>query len=178
MNDSQKNDPFPMMGMPGFLAAMIHKATKSKPEEKADKQEVKNDCAQNFEMPAPGPIMDRVKSFENACAIFKPSAELLQLASYSGTDPHMISAKNYAKLIIINGALNEGWVPDWSNTSERKWMPIFTDKPGFGLAFDAAGYWHSRTYVGSRLCLKEDALAKYSATQFPDVWNDYLTIKK
>lgn len=125
-----------------------------------------------------GPITDRIKSFEDACDHVRPSEELYKLATYKGNDPDIISLSEEAKLIIINRALNEDWEPNWSDSNERKWVPIFTEKPGFGLSLLYVAHWFSSATVGSRLCLKNEPLARYSATQFPEIWKNYLTIKK
>ena len=124
-----------------------------------------------------GKITDRVKTLLDACDIVKPDSMMTALMSYTGTDPDMISASNYAKIVIIARALNEGWTPDWNNSNQYKYVPWFTYKSGFGLSYDDYGYGHTATTVGSRLCFKTKELAEYAATQFADIYNDFLTIK-
>ena len=126
---------------------------------------------------APKNIMERVRTLEDAISIATPSDNLKMLIEYNGIDPEMISASNYAKLIIIARALNEGWTPDWSNSNEYKYVPYFKHKSGFGLSFNGYAYWYTFAGVGSRLCFKSSELATYAATQFADIYNDYLTIK-
>jgi hypothetical protein len=124
-------------------------------------------------------IMDRVKSFEDACQIVQPSENLKVLLNYPGIDKIMNTARAGAKLMIITKALNEGWFPDWTNVDEYKYYPWFyMDKnkyspSGFGL-YDVA-YDRSNSDVGSRLCFKSEELAKYAATQFNDLYKEYLT---
>lgn len=73
--------------------------------------------------------------------------------------------------LVIAEALNEGWVPDWDNNSERKWYPWFIMSPA-AFAFDASSYGisHADAGSGSRLKFKSEELSDYAAKQFPDVW--------
>lgn len=124
-----------------------------------------------------GKITDYIKTFADARALINPDADLSALIDYSGNDPLMISAQAYAKMAIIAAALNEGWQPDWSNRNQIKWVPWFEHKSGFGLSLNGVAYWDAYTCCGSRLCYKTKELAHYAATQFADIYNDFLTIK-
>lgn len=119
-------------------------------------------------------ITERIKTFEDACK--ELGIEKIELG-VTGLDSDQASIEAYSKLIIIAKALNEGWVPDWSNDNEYKYQPWFKEKPGFGLAYGGYGDWLTRTLVGSRLCYRTSELAEYAATQFADLYNDFLTIK-
>ena len=110
----------------------------------------------------------------------------------------------YMKLRIIAAALNEGWEPQFTE-DEWRWYPWFTlwteeelsekseewktahalkmlrphhssgyDGLAFASSFNAPSGSHSS--VGSRLCLKSEALATYCGTQFIDVWADFILI--
>lgn len=126
----------------------------------------------------PEKITDRVKTFEDACSILGIQPYDIEANLQCEALPDDIkSIKAYAKLIIIARALNEGWTPDWSNSKQLKYTPWFEHKSGFGLSsYDCDG-WTSYAYVGSRLCYKTAELARYAATQFADIYNDYLTLQ-
>ena len=110
----------------------------------------------------------------------------------------------FLKLRIICAALNEGWEPQFTE-DEWRWYPWFylcTDKElsekseewktahalkmlrphhpsdyvGLAFAYSIYSPSHSYTHVGSRLCLKSEALATYCGTQFIDVWADFILI--
>lgn len=83
----------------------------------------------------------------------------------------------YRQIKLIAKVLNEGWVPDWSDSNQYKYFPYFKHKSGFGLSYYGTNIWHSFTFVGSRLCFKSAELAEYVGKQFADIYNDYLTIK-
>lgn len=126
-----------------------------------------------------GVITDRVKTFDDVLNELSGSAtqDVCDLLNYKTEDPDMISARAYMKLVLIARALNEGWTPDWGNSDEYKYVPWFKHKSGFGLSYHGYGRWTTNTVVGSRLCFKSRELAEYAATQFADIYNEFLTIK-
>ena len=132
-------------------------------------------------------ITDRIKTYEDACKVLEIDPENQpDVSDCENEDVKSILA--YHKLIIICRALNEGWKPDWTNTSEYKYYPWFQFKQGVlfgGHAYSGAfagfvcsytSYAASLAYAsfGSRLCFKTSELAKYAGVQFGEIWNDYL----
>ena len=83
---------------------------------------------------APKNIMDRVKTYEDACAVLdlSPVLALDDLCICSQhQDGHFsfrggldVTAKAYLKLCIIAAALNEGWKPQFTE-GEYRWYPWF-----------------------------------------------------
>lgn len=72
-------------------------------------------------------ITDRIKTFEDACKeIGEPPATILHCDDTT-------DEAAYKKLKVIVNALNEGWKPDWNNTSEYKYYPWFEYKKGIGF---------------------------------------------
>lgn len=112
-------------------------------------------------------ITDRVKTFEDAC-------EVLGLDPYSQfTTYDSADEIAYKKLKIIIRALNEGWTPDWNNSSQYKWYNWFyMDTFRFADASDRYSY----SDVGSRLCFKSRELAEYAAKQFLSEYKALLTL--
>jgi len=115
--------------------------------------------------------MKKIKTFEDACAALgiNPTD-----AEFTTGKPHIIA---HNKLEVVVQALNEGWQPDWNNTSERKWQPWFymgSAGAGFRLSVCVFGYAYSG--VGSRLCLKSEEVAEYAAKQFADLYKAYMTL--
>ena len=121
-------------------------------------------------------ITDRVKTFEDACAIEAPSPELTLLLSYQGTDKDMIAARDWAKMNHVRKVLNEKWEPSWSDSSEPKYYPWFDMRSGSGLSCFGCGDDVSASDVGSRLCYKSSALARYAGTQFIDLYKSFMTL--
>lgn len=80
-------------------------------------------------------------------------------------------------LIIICRALNEGWTPDWNDSNQAKWYPYFDmrSKSGFGFSYSFYVTWRTSADVGSRLCFKNEELAKYAGKQFENIYKSFLT---
>ena len=78
---------------------------------------------------------------------------------------------------LLTKSLNEGWEPDWDNSSERKYFPWFNmSSSGSGFSFCVCDDWGTHSSVGSRLCFKSSELAKYAGTQFTDIYKEYMLI--
>lgn len=116
----------------------------------------------------PKDITERIKTFEDACKELEldPAYELSHILSKD--------VMAYLKLKIIIRALNEGWTPDFTNGNEYKYYPWFKFVPGSGFSLNVVRFGRTLTNVGARLCFKERKLAEYAATQFIDIYNDYL----
>jgi hypothetical protein len=122
-------------------------------------------------------ITDKIKSFEDACSHLGIGTELPEVANI---DPdHKKSIIAFYKLSVIIGALNEGWKPDWSDSKQRKWFNWFFaynygGAAGLGCSYTAYAPSDAAASIGSRLCSKTEALAKYTVEKFKDLYEDYL----
>ncbi len=118
-------------------------------------------------------ITDRIKTFEDACAVLELNPDSILPYPKHTKDPEEISINAYRKLITIARALNEGWKPDWKNSNESKYYCWFFMNSGSGLSVPHFVRTRSITYVGSRLCFKTSDLAIYAANQFSDIYTEY-----
>jgi hypothetical protein len=121
-------------------------------------------------------ITDRVKTFEDALELVGCSDNMKTLLAYNGIDKEMWAALSFAKLSIIRKALNEGWEPDYSKTSEYKYYPWLKYNAGSGFSLHAVGCDRTDAVVGARLSFKTEALARYAAEQFAGLYNDLFTL--
>lgn len=78
------------------------------------------------------PVMERIKTFEDACKELAKRAEsnegiALLLADYESNADNIMTKGTlaYMKLCIIAAALNEGWEPQFTE-DEYRWFPWFT----------------------------------------------------
>lgn len=78
------------------------------------------------------PVMERIKTFEDACKELAKLAEsnegiALLLADYESNADNIKTKGTlaYMKLCIIAAALNEGWEPQFTE-DEYRWFPWFT----------------------------------------------------
>lgn len=111
----------------------------------------------------------------------------------------------YLKLRIICAALNEGWEPQFTE-NEWRWYPwlflltseeldekseewkqdkylistghFHTGHAGFAYAYSDYAPSITYAYFGSRLCLKNEALADYCGKQFIVLWADFNLIRR
>lgn len=114
-----------------------------------------------------GSITDKVKSFEDACRLL--GQECSDEYINSGSKDEVA----YKKLKLIAAALNERWIPDWSDDEQYKYYPWFIWK-GSGFSFFSVGYLYGFSHLGSRLCFRTRELAEYAGTHFLELYNDFL----
>jgi hypothetical protein len=120
------------------------------------------------------PIMERVKSFEDACDVLGIDSGDVLVYDEDTTDPDEINTNAYLKLRTIIKALNEGWTADFNNPNQYKYYPwLKSNGSGLGLSYDDDVCDRSYSYVGSRLYLKSAELAKYVGTQFIEIYNQF-----
>ena len=111
----------------------------------------------------------------------------------------------FLKLRIVCAALNEGWEPKHTEDEVRyyPWHWLYTqdelndmreeekirrcmlptgeyqtEYAGFGFAYSASAPSNALARLGSRLCLRSDALAVYCGKQFIKLWADFKLIHK
>lgn len=113
-------------------------------------------------------ICNRVKTFEDAIdiAVHDPKLQGLVSDYRDLMDRPSSPSLKYTKAAIITAILNEGWEPDWSDSSQKKYYGWF--KPvRSGFAFYICGSDITGTSVGSRLYFKEERLVKH-ASKMPE----------
>ena len=151
------------------------------------------------------PVTDRIKTFEDACK--ELGEEHLFVKKYNSNEMADVDTDldAYLKLRIICAALNEGWEPRFIE-NEYRWYPwfyLYTQEEidnkdddwkqecfiistgGYeteyvGFAYDSSLYVtsDSELNIGSRLCLKNEALAEYCGKQFIELWAGFNLIRK
>lgn len=119
---------------------------------------------------------ETVKTYEDACEVLGVEPMDEQAMAAAGFRPDEIVRR---KLETITAALNDGWKPDWNNTSQAKWVPWFYIEPnqeegatsaGLALANASRVPASTRAYFGSRLCFKDARVARYAAQQFTELY--------
>lgn len=120
-------------------------------------------------------------------------------------DISMTDIVAFLKLRIICAALNEGWEPQFT-VDEWRWYSWFflltsevldekneewkqdshlistgdfhTGYAGFASAYSNISLPNESATLGSRLCLKSQALADYCGKQFIELWADFTLIRR
>lgn len=177
------------------------------------KEQVKHEMHKIFgeEIFKPKNVIDRVKTFEDACRELGEDNDLV--CQYEWIEKEMQSWHNtqhsdlltYLKLRIICAALNEGWEPQFTE-DEWRWHPWFylltsekleekdnnwkqdkhlmstgdfnTGYAGFASVKPYSSPSITTSLLGSRLCLKNEALADYCGKQFIELWADFNLIRR
>ena len=115
-----------------------------------------------FKKVEPKNIMERVKSFEDACKIkgVCPEDELPYPCPKNKKQKAMNSE---AKRWLIAEVLCEGWEADYDNSNQYKYYPYFKKVRGSGFVYSYTlyDYGFANTTVGSRLCFPTRALAEH-----------------
>ena len=123
-------------------------------------------------------VAPRIQSYEEACE--RVGVEPLTEERIKALElrPDEVARK---KLEVITAALNEGWSPDWNNTSEYKYYPYFYIEPRkhgayAGLSYASANITASNTIanIGSRLCFHEPDAARYAGRTFTELYEQLL----
>ncbi|WP_373190605.1 hypothetical protein [Bacteroides ovatus] len=169
------------------------------------KEQVKNEMHKVFgeDTFKPKDIMERVKTFKDACRELGLDSE--DLEQKWGDNNLMPDEIAYQKLRIICAALNEGWEPQFTEDEWRyyPWFWLYTQEEindmdedektnrrlmstgdyqtgyaGLASANSTNAPSATNARIGSRLCLKSDTLAVYCGKQFINIWADYILIRK
>lgn len=132
----------------------------------------------------PTPITQRVKTYEDACAVLGVEPGYKNALLRIGFTPAAIDRLKfdfskdeiaYRKLKTITKALNEGWEPDWGNAHQYKYWPWFAfNGAASGFAYAYTHSAASDASVGSWLCFKSRELAEYAGKQFIELYNTLL----
>ncbi len=124
------------------------------------------------------PITDIVLSFEAACAVTPPSADVMAILAIKSEDPEVIAAQKTLELRHSIKVVNEGWQADHTDGNQPKYFPVFYNQDGVGLSYLVYDYTNTTSNVGSPLCLKNPALVKHMATHFLDHYKAILTFNQ
>ena len=126
----------------------------------------------------PKDITKRVTSYAAACEVLEVEPIDEEVFKRLGFTKDEIA---YRKLKTIAEALNEGWVPDWGNSNQYKYWPWFVYDPktaGFACSHTYSTASSANALIGSRLCFKTSALARFAGDTFPELYNDYLLLNQ
>lgn len=119
--------------------------------------------------PELGSIMDRVKTYEDACRVLGESPTVRWPSELTKSEIA------YRKLCVVIKALNEGWKPCFGDVN-YKYFPYFRLEDGCQV-FHNVFCWSTVTFVPVPSLLKSRELAEYAGTQFIDLYRDWLQME-
>jgi len=113
-----------------------------------------------------------IKTFEDACNKLGIDPSKLPDLSMIPEEFRKPLIATY-KLFIVFKAINDGWIADYSNSSQWKYYPWFRVlSSGFGFSGSGYDFDYSSAGIGSRLCTDTSEKALYMAKQFEDLYKD------
>lgn len=116
-----------------------------------------------------------IKTYEDILSILGNNAEPTPYSNPLTNKQKYFNA--HVMLTNIVEAFNEGWIPNWDNSNERKYYPWFyLDSKGGGFRLGGVGYPDSYSPVTARLCFRSEELAKLSIDLFMDIYKEYFVI--
>lgn len=122
--------------------------------------------------------INEVMSFEDGCKITGDDPTKLPIVKGVAKRHQKRLIADY-KLSIISEALRNNIVPDYTNTNEYKYFPVFRveatkeNKSGSGLSYYGYDCWSSASFVGVRLCLPNRDAVKFCALHFAELYTDH-----
>ena len=119
-------------------------------------------------------IRDHIKSFNDVLGYLDIDPEDFEERIEDMEDDEAA----YVKVKLIARVLNEGWTPDWTNSSEYKYYPWFkmSSPSGVGFSFLDDDFWNTHSLCGSRLCFKSRDLAIHAGKTFENIYKDFFTL--
>lgn len=117
-------------------------------------------------------VIDRIHSYEDACVETGDEPINVQELIDKGFTQDEIDGR---MLKTITKAYNEGWVADYNNPNQKKWVPWFNFSPS-GVRFDTSYYDSSDAYAGrgARLCFKSEELSDAAGKTFTELYAKYI----
>jgi len=120
----------------------------------------------------PKKIIDRIKTFEDACKERGENAKtLITRWTKAGLTVSEIAGK---KIKIIIEVLNEGKKLDWTNTGQYKYIPYFR-RSGARWSYDGYDTWAAACCCAPGFYLETAEKAIYMGRQFADLYNKYFS---
>ena len=118
-------------------------------------------------------ITEKVDTFRDVMEIYLEKNTLTDLQKVIlesiPTHPFDVAGQASLQLYIIANVLNEGWVPDWTSTSEYKWYPCFVMSPFYSTDVSFCN-WHRGSDFPSLMVFKEPYLARFAGTKFIEIY--------
>ena len=111
--------------------------------------------------------MKKIKSFEHALEVtHRPNVDFSNLP-----EDLRLYFENQYKAVVITEAINDGWIADYADHSQKKWFPIFYLSPsGFVFGCSICSYAYAFAGDASRLAFKSEADADHAGRTFTEIY--------
>jgi hypothetical protein len=122
-------------------------------------------------------ITDIIKTFEDVCKMQNKKADDVIPFKNSFATQDQTACNLLVQMRMINRALCEDWLADYSDDDEKKWRPWFKwNASSSCFRFYRSDYGSAAAFAGSgvRLVFPTKELSDYFGTQFEKLNSDYL----
>mgnify|MGYP001091177292 CR=1 FL=1 len=117
-------------------------------------------------------IFERVQSVQDAYKEMGENRETLLIPEPKS--PYQVAANDFIDAQVLAAAINEGWIADYDNRKQEKWVIYWnlmsSAGGGSGFAMDGVLYVYAGSYVGPRLSFKSEKHALHAAKIAPDTF--------
>ena len=113
-------------------------------------------------------LIDIVVDLKSACDVLEESLASA-LPFHNAQTAQQKRCNDTEEQILIARALNGTFVPDYRNSNQRKWRPIFViDSSGFRFSGSLYDFSFALAYSGSRLCFwfESEEISNHFANHF------------
>lgn len=120
----------------------------------------------------PKDIMKVVKNFDDILRISGKKLEDIHPFKNPRTNKQK-SQNAFARILLIEEVLNEGWIPDWNNKNEYKYYPYFEFRAHVGWVFCLCRRYYCVSF-GSVAYFKNSNLAIFAGKIFIEDYKEFL----
>ncbi len=124
-------------------------------------------CKASFELSP----MERIKTIDDILQSHGITREQFENTTVGLTEDE----KAYRLIKMLVETLNQGWIPNWDDSSEYKYFPLF-ETSSSGFRFGGCDYWFSTSTVSLCLAFKSRELAEYAGKQFTELYKQFMII--
>lgn len=86
--------------------------------------------------------------------------------------------RTVAKFELLSEGINQGWRPDTLDTSQKKWLPVFTvSSSGLDFSGSSCNFDCAYATVGFPFCFESEAKSDHAGKQFIKLWEELILRK-
>ena len=109
-------------------------------------------------------IREKVKTCSDADIIYKNKHKSeREMSNFCLSKKHTTYINCLVDALVISEALNEGWEPDWNDTSQKKYTVSYSISTN---TYSTCYYYYCKA---SPIYFKSEKLAEYFIEQFPEI---------
>ena len=120
----------------------------------------------------PKTVFERIKTVDDVCVEYGTSLE-----QFNNKWSCLEENERAFKIIkMATKIFNEGWVPNYNDSTQKKWYNWFEFRAGSGFCFSNTNYSYAyaNATVGSRICFKDEKTAEHVGRLFVEIYEKFM----